>query len=974
MGISMRSRSIFLVAAALAGGRLHAQATTIRVSVDSQGDQANNPSYYAVISSNQRCIAFESYASDFVPGDANGFSDIYLLDRVTGEVERVSVSFSGGDAVGGNSESAAISADGRFVAFDSYASNLVPNDTNGNVDVFVRDRQAGTTERVSVDSSGNEVIEGSTSPAISADGRYVAFTSWSDSLVSGDTNKKWDIFVHDRNTGSTTRVSVDSAGSQGDGNSWDAMSISADGRFVAFYSLATNLVAGDTNGSGDVFVRDRSNGTTERVSISNTGAQASKGALFVRHSYMSADGRYVAFGSVSSDLVAGDVNATGDAFVRDRQAGTTVLVSVDSNGGQGDDITFSPSISADGRFVAFESLADNLVPNDTNGVIDVFVHDQVLGTTERANVDSRGSEDNGGGSDSPTLSDDGRFVLFWSYADNLVYGDTNGVADTFLHDRAPEGDTTRVSVDSSGAEADDDSSFPSLSGSGQIAAFQSAASNLVANDTNGVTDVLVRDRITGETDRVSVDSTGAEADGPSSNPSISSDGLTVAFESLADDLVAGDANAASDVFVRDGTTGITERASVDSSGGEGNGASRDASLSTDGRFCAFSSAASNLAANDTNGVDDVFVRDRLTGATERVSVDSAGAEADGASSRPALSADGSVVAFTSAATNLVAGSLPGKTAVYVHDRTTGKTELVSVDSSGVPANGDSRGAAISSDGRFVAFESDAANLVPGDTNGVTDVFVRDRATGSTLRASIDSIGAQANGASSRASISANGRFVTFSSAASNLVPADANGASDVFTRDLVTGLTRRESIDVSGTEGNGDSGLDRAVVSPDGSFVAFDSRAANLVSGDTNGRVDVFARDRRSIFATWWNYGAGFPGTNGIPTFTSEHDPVIGAPLTLDLANSSGVATVALLFVGFQQASIPSGWGGTLVVSPTLALMADLPAGGTTISGEIPNDDGLRGVVVDLQAIEGDAGALHGVSFTQGLELVLGHY
>src|SRR5947199_353237 len=254
----------------------------------------------------------------------------------------------------------------------------------------------------------------------------------------------------------------------------------------------------------------------------------------------------------------------------------------------------------------------------------------------------------------------------------------------------------------------------------------------------------------------------------------------------------------------------TERVSVASGGTEGNGASLSSALSADGRFVAFVSAATDLVAADTNGVSDVFVHDRQTGATERVSVASGGTQANNVSSYPALSADGRFVAFQSDATNLVVGDTNGKTDVFVHDRQTGTTERVSVASGGgTQGTGNSGGffafPALSGDGRLVAFQSDATNLVAGDTNGATDVFVHDRQTGTTERVSVASGGSQGNGSSAGPVLSADGRFVAFHGTATNLVPGDTNGTTDVFVHDRQTGTTERMSVASGGTQGNGPS-------------------------------------------------------------------------------------------------------------------------------------------------------------------------
>ena len=306
--------------------------------------------------------------------------------------ERVSIATGGGQAIGGNSYPPAISADGRFVVFSSTATNLVSGDTNGYGDIFVHDRQTGTTERVSVATGGGQGTGGASyDPAISADGRFVAFYSLATNLVSGDTNGAADVFVHDRQTGTTERVSVATGGGQANGGSY-IPAISADGRFVAFYSFATDLVGADTNGFVDIFVHDRQTGTTERVSVATGGGQVTGSSY---NPAISADGRFVAFESEASGFVSGDTNAAYDVFVHDRQTGTTERASVSTGGGQATADSYSGAISADGRFVAFHSVATNLVGGDTNGAADVFVHDRQTGTTERVSVATGGAEANG---------------------------------------------------------------------------------------------------------------------------------------------------------------------------------------------------------------------------------------------------------------------------------------------------------------------------------------------------------------------------------------------------------------------------------------------------------------------------------------------------------------------------------------------------------------------------------------------------
>jgi Tol biopolymer transport system component len=410
------------------------------------------------------------------------------------------------------------------------------------------------------------------------------------------------------------------------------------------------------------------------------------------------------------------------------QAQTTARVSVSSTGTQSDQVCAFPAISADGRFVAFQSSASNLGPGDTNDAYDVFVRDRLTGSTERVSVDSAGVQ---GDQDSffPSISADGRFVAFESFATNLVAGDGNGTIDVFVRDRLA-GTTELVSLATGGAQGNSSSYFPSISADGRLVGFTSSASNLVAGDTNGVTDAFVRDRQAGATARIDLGPGGLQANGPSELSSISADGRFAAFASTASNLVPGDTNGFSDVFVRDLQAETTERASVSTAGAQGNSAAYSYSISGDGRFATFYGNATNLVAGDTNGVPDVFVRDRQLATTERVSVATGGAQGNGRSDAPRVSADGHFVAFFSEASNLAPGDTNGSADVFVRDLQQGTTERVSVSTDGTQGNSASRYPAFSSDGRFVAFDSSSANLVLGDTNGVNDVFVRDRfATG-----------------------------------------------------------------------------------------------------------------------------------------------------------------------------------------------------------------------------------------------------
>jgi len=546
--------------------------------------------------------------------------------------------------------------------------------------------------------------------------------------------------------------------------------------------------------------------------------------------------------------------------------------------------------------------------------------------------------------------------------------------------------TTRVSVDSAGGEGDAASgtgSRPAVSADGRHVAFASSATNLVANDSNGVDDVFVHDRQTGTTVRVSVSSAGVQANGASGGPALSRDGRFVAFESVATNLVAIDTNLTADVFVHDRDpdangifdegNGVTTRVSLRAGAVQGNAASRRAAISADGNLVAFASDASNLVASDRNGVTDVFVRDRAASTTTRVSVDSAGIEGDGASDRPAISADGAFVAFESLAANLVAGDLNGVADLFVRDRVNGTTTRASVDSSGAEANGASRGPpSLSSDGSIVAFHSSATNLVASDLNGVADVFVRDRAAGVTTRASVSSSGGEGNRDSRGAALSADGMQVAFESDADLLATGDGNQASDAFVHDRATGKTWIVSSDCAGNPGNGASS--GVALSGDGLIAAYASVASDLVAGDANGVSDVFVHDEAAeVDAGWRSYGAGYPGTLGIPALVAQNDPELGSTLVLDIGNSLGLWTVGFLFAGLSEASLPTSLGGTFLLGDrVLTLPLPIAPAGSALAADLPRDEAVCGLYLYVQVLELDDGATWGVSFTPGLELLFG--
>jgi uncharacterized repeat protein (TIGR01451 family) len=412
----------------------------------------------------------------------------------------------------------------------------------------------GFTELVSVSSTGTQGNQDSERPSVSADGRFVAFVSLSDNLVPGDTNLSADVFVRDRTTGTTERVSVSSSGRQADRdsglvNGMAGPSISADGRFVAFDSEATNLVRGDSNETADVFVRDRSTGSTTRVSVASDGAQANAGGT---EPDISADGRFVAFASFSDNL-APDGNLTGDIYVHDRQTGVTERITRAPDGADANSQSFAPLLNADGRFVYFTSFASNLVAGDPdNNAVDAYLFDRQTGTMS-AITSSRGSglccstlHGLAGG-----ISGDGRYLTFTTQDDTLVSPDTNGFfEDAWLVDRAT-GQYELVSRNDAGEQGDNSTFAGPVSDDGRYVALVSRSTNF-GGPENIRENVYLRDRAAATTLLVSIGSDGSEGDLDSVQPAMTPDAQVVGFASRSSTFVPESQDFfAYDVFVRD---------------------------------------------------------------------------------------------------------------------------------------------------------------------------------------------------------------------------------------------------------------------------------------------------------------------------------------------------------------------------------------------------------------------------------------
>jgi Tol biopolymer transport system component len=417
-----------LASAVVAGAQVPVNSLCSR---STSGTQSNETSYYSLLSPDGRYVVFQSSASNLVAGDFNGRQDIFRHDLATATTELVSVALTGNSG-NGIAVQPDVSQDGRYVVWSTDASNLVTGDTNGTWDVFLRDMVAGTTTLLSRDHLGNLASARSDGPRITPDGRYVVFESDAD-LVPADSNGLKDVYRLDRQTSQLTLVSVTAAGVQGDGWSYHG-AISHDGRRIVFTSGATTLVAGDTNNQVDMFLKDLVTGTLTRVNVSSTGVQANNESTWPS---ISGNGEVVTFCSAASNLIPVDTSGNWDLFAYDVATATTTRLNVQPNGLQANSYVRSPTgLSFDGSLVVFASLSTNLVAGDTNGKQDIFLRDRAAGVTSRVSLDTTGGEPDGD-SFVPHMTPDGRVVTYTSDASDLVAGDSNGRRDIFAANLDP---------------------------------------------------------------------------------------------------------------------------------------------------------------------------------------------------------------------------------------------------------------------------------------------------------------------------------------------------------------------------------------------------------------------------------------------------------------------------------------------------------------------------------------------------------
>jgi len=642
----------------------------------------------------------------------------------------------GGD---GDSSLPVTGANGRFVLFASTADNLVPSTGSSvlprRMNVFLRDRTSGTTTLVSANLAGAGGNGDSFPAAISTNGQFALFENAASDLADTDNYGVNAVFVRDVIHASTTLVSVNTNGTSGNGASRTSV-MTPDGRYVAFVSAASDLVAGDTNGIPDIFVRDVQLGTTTLVSIGATSTNISSpfgGSSEAPE--ITPDGRYVVFSSTATNLVPGVMTA-GEIYVCDLLGGRTTWASAAARTlfqlllGTTNAISYNASISANGQYVAFEVSSNGLVGISARGL--VLRYDLASGLTGVVDMNANVPYQPFNLIHTLAMTPDGRFIAFVGN-DNGTSGTTTAV---YLWDGLSES-AKLVSGDLNGeVPANTLCDLPAVSDDGQSVAFISNAPGLTTNALSGDFHVYASDMQAGVTRLLDVDKHGTGAGvSPTTVPALSADGSVIAFDSA--NLLDDNRKLNDDVFAANTAANLTELISAHdpalaSRTPDGISGFTSFSVSTNSRFVAFFSDADNLFPNDTNGYRDVFVRDTVLGTNLLVSVDSNGVfSADGISTEPSISGDGRYVAFTSSADNLVAGDTNRSQDIFVRDLQSGTTTLVSVSADGFhPGSADSYSPQISMDGRYVSFHSKATNLAAGSFGpGVENLFVRDLQAG-----------------------------------------------------------------------------------------------------------------------------------------------------------------------------------------------------------------------------------------------------
>lgn len=784
------------------------------------------------------------------------------------------------------------SDDSRLIVYSSIAANLVDGvvDTNNRRDVFMFDRDSGTSLLVSHSASSPSMTsDGESFPvAISGDGRWVVFRSTSTDLVAGvaDSNDAIDAFLYDRADGSTALLSHASTSTAVTANAFSIpLALSADGHWVLYYSNASNLVTGvtDTNSSADLFVYDRVLGNSSLVSRSAISATTAVGTT--SEAALSADGRWTVFMTYSRSIQSGvaDSNGSQDAYLYDRESGSMTLVthSADSLTTTANNFPNLRAFSPDGRWVLYHSRATNVVTGVTEGNPgeDVFVYDRLSGVSTLvsrfANSATTTANDR---SYAVSISNDGRWVLYHSSASNLIGGATISGENAYLFDREV-GVATLVTHASTPTTPASLGVYKllSLSADGRFVLWNTGQSVLNGViDENFGEDAYLFDRSNGSNSLISRSASAPmrTANGESTPISISSDGSTILYVSDATDLLDGiaDSNGNADMFLYDRAAGVTQLVSRVGSRRRttGNAGPAAKAISADGRYVLIDSMATNMIAGQIDIVrnsNDVFLHDAVSDENILVSRSLAEATTTVGGSADGLSADGRWVLFNAGSTDIASGVSDNnrETDVYLFDRAGGYSTLVS-HAALSPLSTGNRGAigrAISADGRWLLYDTEANDVMSGltDTSSSTsDVFLVDRLSGTPTLVShaATSPSTTANANSVASALSADGRYVLFWSNATNVIAGQVG--SGAFLYDRVTGATVLASR-ITGSAVTSIGSIRDLLLSADGQTVLFSSSDVDASSGitDLNEREDVFLFDARAGTVTLISRSAATP-------------------------------------------------------------------------------------------------------------------
>jgi hypothetical protein len=860
----------------------------------------NGDSCGAVVSPDGRFVVFSSGANNLVPeNDRQFYMNVYLRDRASNTTTLASVSVNGTSGGNGDSLYAQVSTNGRYVLFESRTGNLVPGFTNWMGDIYVRDLQLGTTAVASVATNGGQANGRSFDSVMTPDGHYVAFASFATNLVPGDSHLFADVFVRDMVAGTTTLVSVGAAGLAGN-TTMATPQITPDGNYVAFYSSATGMVAG-ASANGEVYVRDLTGGTTTWASVDASAIMQSafSGSVSNINSYcprMSEDGELVLFKSSATNFIGTNGTSVTAILVYDQVLDFTTLITTNAIGSLPDDENrYGPEVTATGRFIAYASQE----PPGGGTNSSVYVWDSLADTNILVSTDGSGVPTNTI-SDTPVLSRNGRYVVFRSNATTLVTNAVSAGFHFYLRDLQTHM-TQLVDADTNGVGSTDvGGAFPSVSANGRVVVFNSPDGQLVTGDFNNALDVFARDTMAGTTELDSLRDPGlvpqtGDAMARMWPYSMSGNGRWAVFESFADDLVPNDTNGKCDVFLRDLWTGQTSLVSAGMGGTPALGGNSDSAvISANGRYVAFASGATNLTADWVTNIN-IFRRDLQTGTTILISANSSSIGGMTNYSDPVISADGRYIAYLAARPSfktywrdvnsnapVLLGALPNSASTFLLPSMSADGRYVAYMTNTQMRISDTQlgtdiytnlmfttaaSAAISPDGGRVLYQTTA-----NSTWYPNSVLADQVATGSNLFTLNNTTPIQSSG-----QWSGDGRYVVLAG-----VTNTSDTVSKVYLCDLTTSQITLVSCNVTNA-GPANAASDMPSISADGRFITFRSSATDIVAGDTNPVPKVYLFDRVA-------------GTNAILCAAqtgSTPFPWISAPVI-----SAGAENVAFLSVG----------------------------------------------------------------------------